>query len=58
MHEKCNFTDGIRMEKLLSVMVREIKRTVIWIGKNGVFYATAVKTWKSNMGQPVVVLFL
>ena len=29
VHEKCNFTDGIRMEKLLSVMVREIKRTVI-----------------------------
>ena len=46
------------MERLLSVLDREAKRTVISIGKNGLFYATAMKTLKNNLGNPMVVSFL
>ena len=58
VHDKRSFTDDIRMERLLSVLDRETKRTVIPIGRNGFFYATAMKTLKSNFGNPMVVSFL
>ena len=58
MHDKRNFTDDIRMERLLSVLDGEAKRTVISIGRNDIFYATAMKTLKSNFGNPMVVSFL
>ena len=37
VHDKRSFTDDIRMERLLSVLDGEPKRTVISIGKNGLF---------------------
>ena len=46
------------MERLLSVLDVEAKRTVISIGRNGLFYATAMKMVKSNFGNPMVVSFL
>ena len=46
------------MERLLSVLDGEAKRTVISIGRNGLFYATAMKMVKSNFGNPMVVSFL
>ena len=58
MHDKCSFTDDIRMEILFRVLDREAKRTVISIGRSGLFYETAMKTLKSNFGNPVVVPFL
>ena len=58
VHDKRSFTDDIQMERLLSVLDRETKRTVIPIGRNGFFYATAMKTLKSNFGNPMVVSFL
>ena len=58
MHDKRSFTDDIRMERLLSVLDGEAKRKVISIGRNGLFYATAMKTLKSNFGNPMVVSFL
>ena len=57
VHEK-RFTDDIRMARLLSVLDGGAIRTVILIGRNGLFYVTAMKTLKSNLGNPVVVSFL
>ena len=37
---------------------RESKRTVISVDRNGLFYATAMKTIKSNFGNPMVASFL
>ena len=58
VHDKRSFTDDIRMERLLSVLDGEAKRTVTSIGRSGLFYATAMKTLKSNFGNPMVVSFL
>ena len=58
VHDKHSFTDDIRMDRLLSELDREAKRTVTSIGRNGLFYATAMKTLKSNFGNLMVVLFL
>ena len=57
VHDKRSFTDDIRI-RLLSVLDGEAKRTVISIGRNGLFYATAMKTLKSDFGNPMVVSFL
>ena len=46
------------MESFLSVQDGEPKRTVISIGRNGLFYATAMKILKSNFGDSMVVPFL
>ena len=35
----------------------EAKRTVLSIGRNGLFHATAIKTLNSNFGNPMVVSF-
>ena len=37
VHDKRSFTDNIRMERLLSVLVGKAKRTVISIARNGLF---------------------
>ena len=58
VHDKRSFTGDIRMERLLSVLDGEAKRRVISIGRNGLFYATAIKTLKNNFGNPMVVPFL
>ena len=47
-YDKRSFTDDIRIERLLSKLVGEAKQTVISIGRNRLFYATAMKTLKSN----------
>ena len=36
----------------------EAKRTVISVDRNGLFYATAMKTIKSSFGNPTVASFL
>ena len=46
------------MERLLSVLDGEAKRIVISSGRNGLFYATAMETLKSNFRNPIVVSFL
>ena len=46
------------MERLLSVVDGEAKQTVVSIGRNGLFYTTAMKMLKNNFGNPVVVSFL
>ena len=58
VHDKRSFTDDIRMEMLLSILDGEAKWPVISIGRNSLFYATTMKTLKSNFGNPMVVSFL
>ena len=53
-----SFTDSMQMERLLSVLNGEAKRTVSSVGRNSIFYAAALKTLKRNFGNPQLVTFL
>ena len=46
------------MEHLLSVLEGDAKRVVSAIGRNGLLYATALKTLKREFGNPEAVFFL
>ena len=46
------------MEHLLSVLEGDAKRVVSATGRNGLFYATALKTLKREFGNPEAVFFL
>ena len=52
------FSDSLRMVRLLSVLDGDAKRVVSAIGRNGLFYATALKALKREFGKPYVVSFL
>ena len=54
---KRNFTDDIRMGRLLSVLDGEFKRIVISISRNGLFYAIAMKKLKSNWKSNGSIIF-
>ena len=49
VHMKITFSDSLRMERLLSVLEGDTKRVVSAIGRNGLFYATALKTVKKRI---------
>ena len=42
-HNKVPFTNSMRMERFLSVLKGEAKKTVEGTGPNGIFYPTALK---------------
>lgn len=50
-----SFNDSKRMERLLSALEDETKKSVESIGCKGIFYATALKSWKRDFGSPVLV---
>ena len=58
VHDKRSFTDSIRMERLLSILDGEAKRTVTSVGRSGIFYATALKTLKRNFENLQLITFL
>ena len=58
VYMKKAFSDSVRMERLLSVLDGEAKRVVSAIGRNGLFYATALKALKREFGNPYAVSFL
>ena len=58
IHFKPSFMDIIRMERLLSILEGEAKRSVESIGISGIFYATALKTLKRDFGKPIVIAHL
>ena len=58
VHLKTTFNDTIRMERLLSVLRGEAKRSVESIGRNGIFYETTLKCLKRESGNPNVVTHL
>ena len=58
VHMKRTFSDSLRMERLLSVLDGDAKRVVSAIGRNGLFYATALKALKREFGNPYAVSYL
>ena len=52
---KVTFTDKIRMTRLINLLDGDAKKAVQSIGSNGLFYASALKSLKSNFGNPVLV---
>ena len=58
VHLKTTFNDTIRMERLLSVLRGEAKRSLGSIGRNGIFYATTLTCLKREFGNPNVVTHL
>ena len=52
---KISFDGNTRMQRLLSVLEGEAKRSVETIGHNGIFYATALKSLKRDFGNPATV---
>ena len=46
------------MERLLSVLDGDAKRVVSAIGRNGLFYATALRALKRELSNPYAVSFL
>ena len=52
VHMKRTFSDSLRMERLLSVLDGDAKRVVSAIGRNGLFYAAALKALKREFGNP------
>lgn len=55
IHLKQTFNDSIRMQRLLSVLKDDAKKSVSSIGTNGIFYAAALKSLKRDFGNPFVV---
>ena len=55
---KISFDGNTRMQRLLSVLEGEGKRSVEAIGHNGIFYATALKSLKRDFGNPAIVSHL
>ena len=58
VHLKTTLNDTVRMERLLSVLRGEAKRSVESIGRNDIFYATTLKCLKREFGNPNVVTHL
>ena len=55
VHSKQTFHDNARTIRLLSTLDGEAKRTVDPIGSKKIFYATALKTLKRDLGNPLIV---
>jgi len=58
VHSKSTFNDTIRMQRLHSVLIGDAKRSIDAIGRNGIFYATALKCLKREFGNPSLVTHL
>ena len=58
IQEKVSFNDSMRMERLLSALEGEARKSVGSIGCEGIFYATALKSLKRDFGNPVLVSHL
>ena len=58
IQEKVSFNDSIRMERQLSALEGEAKKSVESVGCERLFYATALKSLKRDFGNPVLILHL
>lgn len=58
VHLKVTFDDHMRMDRLLSVLEGDAKKSVESIGCSGLFYPTALETLKRDFGNPLVVTHL
>ena len=58
VHLKKSFSDSMRMERLLSVLKGEAKNSIISIGTNELFYASALKSLKRGLRDAMVLIHL
>ena len=58
MKKTKTFSDSLRIERLLCALDGDGKRVVSAIGRNGLFYATALKALKREFRNPYSVSFL
>ena len=55
VNSKVTFTDNIRMMRLISLLDGDAKKAVQSIGSNRFFYASALKSLKSNFGNQLLI---
>ena len=53
-----SFDNNLKMDRLLSVLDGDAKRSIQSIGSSGIFYATALKALKRDYGNPITVSHL
>ena len=53
-----SFDNNLKMDRLLSVLDGDAKRSIQSIGSSGIFYATALKALKRDYGNPIIVSHL
>ena len=53
-----SFDNNLKMDRLLSVLDGDAKRSIQSIGSSGIFYATALKALKCDYGNPIIVSHL
>ena len=58
VHMERTFPDSLRMERLLSVLDSDAKRVISAVGRNDLFYATALKAHKREFANAYAVSFL
>ena len=55
VHLMASFDNNLKMDRLLSVLDGDAKRSIRSIGSSGTFYATALKALKRDYGNPITV---
>ena len=55
VHSKMTFSDNITMTRLISLLDGDARKAIQLIGSSGLFYASALKTLKSDFGKPLLV---
>ena len=58
IQKQVSFNDSMRMERLVSALEGEAKKSVESIGCEGIFCATVLKSLKQDFGNPVLVSHL
>ena len=58
MHNKISFRDSVNMDRSLSVLDGEAKRSVSAIEQDGLFYASALKLLKREFVNPLMISYL
>ena len=58
VHRMASFDNNLKMDRLLSVLDGDAKRSIQSIGSSGIFYATALKALKRDYGNPIIVSHL
>ena len=53
-----SFDNNLKMDRLLSVLDGDAKRSIQSIGSSGIFYATALKALKRYYRNPIIVSHL
>ena len=58
VHNNISFSKSFRIDRLLTVLDGEAKRAASAIGQNSLFCSSALKLFKRECGNPLMVLYL